>query len=45
MRGLLEAAGFGGVERRGYREGRDPVLLIDTAVRAPESLYVEAVKP
>lgn len=45
MRMMLETAGFSDVTRCGYREGRDPVLLIDTAVRAPESLYVEAVKP
>jgi predicted SAM-dependent methyltransferase len=45
MRRILESAGFTAVGRRTYREGRDPVLLIDTAVRAPESLYVEAVRP
>lgn len=40
---MLRDAGFAAVERRSYRAGRDPALLIDTESRACESLYVEAV--
>jgi predicted SAM-dependent methyltransferase len=41
---LLEESGFHHIEQQLYCQGRDPVLLLDTAERAPESLYVEAVK-
>ena len=37
----LEQSGFKNVEKAGFMEGRDPVLLIDTPERAIESLYVE----
>jgi predicted SAM-dependent methyltransferase len=37
----LEQSGFKNVEKTGFMEGRDPVLLIDTPERAIESLYVE----
>lgn len=40
----LKEAGFREVTRVRYREGRIPALLRDQASRAPESLYVEAVK-
>jgi len=40
----LKEAGFREVKRVGYREGRIPALLRDQVSRAPESLYVEAVK-
>lgn len=43
LRTLLEDAGFGGVQRAGFRQGRDTVLLVDSEVRRVESLYVEAV--
>lgn len=39
---LLRHCGFSHVERRGFRRGRDPLLLIDTPERQIESLYVEA---
>lgn len=39
---LLRHSGFGTVSRRAFGVGADPHLLIDTAARAAESLYVEA---
>ncbi|HEY5011748.1 MAG TPA: methyltransferase domain-containing protein [Acidimicrobiia bacterium] len=45
LRELLGRHGFVDIERAAFRAGRDPVLLIDTEKRAPESLYVEATKP
>jgi predicted SAM-dependent methyltransferase len=39
---LLRKAGFGRVEKKSYREGKDPCLLIDTESRKAESLYIEA---
>lgn len=42
---LLKKAGFTQIERKSFGTGRDPQLLVDTADRAFESLYVEAVKP
>jgi predicted SAM-dependent methyltransferase len=42
---VLSATGFIRIERSGYKQGRDPRLLIDSEDRAPESLYVEASKP
>jgi predicted SAM-dependent methyltransferase len=45
LRQLLERRGFDDIARAAFGEGRDPVLLIDTPRRAPESLYVEATKP
>lgn len=42
MEKLLIKAGFKRVEKKKYREGKDPVLLVDTESRKTESLYVEA---
>lgn len=39
---LLEDAGFGSVERKSFREGRDSKLLKDLEWRKIESLYLEA---
>ena len=40
---LLRRCGFNSVSRVQFRQGSDSTLLIDTAARAPESLYVEAI--
>ena len=40
----LVNAGFRDIQRVGFRQGRDPVLLLDQEARRPESIYVEAVK-
>jgi predicted SAM-dependent methyltransferase len=40
----LKEAGFREITRCTYRQGRNPALLRDQVSRAPESLYVEAVK-
>ena len=45
LRLLLQEAGFTDVEKCALMVGTDPTLLIDSADREPESLYVEAVKP
>ena len=45
LRELLGRHGFVDIERSAFGTGRDPVLVIDTEKRAPESLYVEATKP
>lgn len=45
LRLVLEHCGFVAVTRRGFGEGADPRLLIDTPSRACESLYVEATCP
>jgi len=45
MRLLLEDAGFADIARHAFRQGVDPALLLDTAERQIESLYVEAEKP
>jgi len=42
---LLDAAGFTSVTPAACGQGVDPALVIDRADRAPESLYLEAVKP
>jgi len=42
LRELLLSRGFSWVERASFRQGRDPVLLIDSADRESESLYLEA---
>lgn len=42
---MLENAGFVGVEKATFGNGRDKCLLIDLARRAYESLYVEASVP
>jgi predicted SAM-dependent methyltransferase len=41
---LLHKGGFARVLRCGYQVGSSPELCIDKAERAPESLYVEAIK-
>lgn len=41
----LRRAGFASVARARSREGRDPVLLIDSEARVIESLHVEALAP
>jgi predicted SAM-dependent methyltransferase len=41
---LLREAGFREVRRVQFREGADPMLLIDSESRRRESLYVEAVR-
>ena len=45
LRAILDRQGFVDIERCSFGRGRDPVLLIDTEKREPESLYVEATKP
>ena len=42
MANLLRQAGFGTVERCEFRRGRYAPLLIDSALRAPQSLVMEA---
>jgi predicted SAM-dependent methyltransferase len=44
MAGQLAAVGFTDIRRVALGEGRDPKLLIDQAERAPETLYIEAVR-
>jgi predicted SAM-dependent methyltransferase len=44
IRYFLVRSGFPSVERRSYMDGGDPALLLDSEKRAPESLYVEAIK-
>jgi predicted SAM-dependent methyltransferase len=44
MENLLHKGGFKRVSRCGYQVGSSPELCIDKAERAPESLYVEAIK-
>jgi predicted SAM-dependent methyltransferase len=44
LRYLLLKAGFSSVEHCSYMKGGDSSLLLDSEERAPESLYVEAVK-
>ncbi|HEY8154704.1 MAG TPA: methyltransferase domain-containing protein [Myxococcota bacterium] len=44
IRNLLVHAGFASVEPSSFRRGRLEALLIDSEVRAPQSLFVEAVK-
>lgn len=45
LRQLLEQHGFTEIKRESFGSGRDPALLLDTAHRAVESLYVEAAVP
>ncbi len=45
LSGMLRDAGFVDVRRTGFREGRDPRLLVDREERAVESLYLEASAP
>ena len=42
LRGLLLEAGFTRIEKRSFREGANPILLVDAENRRSESLYVEA---
>jgi predicted SAM-dependent methyltransferase len=39
---VLSHAGFNEIRRVVFREGNDPMLLIDSEVRRPQSLYVES---
>ena len=41
---ILQRAGFRQIEKASYRKGGDPHLLVDNEARAPESLYVIALK-
>jgi predicted SAM-dependent methyltransferase len=41
---LLRKVGFSNVKRSDFRHGDDPVLLIDSEGRRPESLYLEATR-
>jgi predicted SAM-dependent methyltransferase len=41
---LLHRLGFASARKVNFREGRDPILLIDSESRRSESLYVEAEK-
>jgi len=45
MEFLLKKTGFSGVKRCDYGTSQMPELCIDSRHRAPESLYVEAVRP
>ncbi len=42
---LLERNGFSGIQKQQFGRSIDPEICIDLAVRASESLYVDAVKP
>ena len=42
---MLSKAGFTNIQRVGFMIGRDSRLLIDSEVRAVESLYIEASSP
>jgi len=42
---LLEHAGFVDVQQAEYGRGRCPALLVDSTLRAPQSLYIEGTKP
>ena len=42
---LMNRHGFTAISRCAFQQGEDERLLIDTAKRAHESLYLEAVKP
>jgi predicted SAM-dependent methyltransferase len=44
LQALLSHAGFNSIKRVAYREGSDATLLIDSEIRASESLYVEATR-
>lgn len=44
LQSMLSQVGFRQVFRQTFREGRDPHLLIDSAYRRPQSLYVDGVK-
>jgi predicted SAM-dependent methyltransferase len=44
LRHFLLKAHFSSVERRTFMDGADTALLLDSPERAPESLYLEAVK-
>jgi len=42
---MLSRAGFVNIRRESYMKGRDAKLLLDTEMRAVESLYIEASVP
>ncbi|WP_395747004.1 class I SAM-dependent methyltransferase [Prosthecobacter sp.] len=44
FRHFLLKAGFSEVVRQSFRQGGDATLLLDAPERAPESLYIEAVR-
>ncbi len=44
FRHFLLKAGFSEVVRQSFMHGADPLLLLDSAERVPESLYIEAVR-
>ena len=44
MKNLLLKAGFKSVEKCTFRRGRVKELLIDSELRAPQSMFVEAIK-
>ena len=44
LRYFLLRAGFSCIEHRSYMNGGDSSLLLDSKERAPESLYIEAIK-
>jgi predicted SAM-dependent methyltransferase len=44
LEALLRQCGFANVLRREFGVGADPVLLIESPLRRPESLYVEATR-
>jgi hypothetical protein len=44
MENLLLKAGFKSVEKCAFRSGRVKELLIDSELRAPQSMFVEAIK-
>lgn len=45
MEAMLKHVGFVGVSQCAFRVGSDTNLLVDAEYRAPQSLYVEAIKP
>ncbi|OAI50976.1 hypothetical protein AYO44_05300 [Planctomycetaceae bacterium SCGC AG-212-F19] len=44
LRHFLLKAGFSAVEHRSFHDGGDPQLLLDSPERAPESVFVEAIR-
>lgn len=44
MRNLVAHVGFKTVNRCSFRKGKLPKLLIDSQLRAPQSLFIEAIK-
>jgi hypothetical protein len=44
LRNMLAHVGFTQIEKRSFMEGNMPSLLIDSELRKPQSLYLEATK-